>query len=136
MSQPRPDPRVSFIIPVFDGLSFTRACLDSLVQTVNLSEHEVIVIDDLSTDGTREYLAGRPDPPFGVILNEARRGYSGSNNVAAAVARGEFLCLLNNDLVLTPGWLAPLLRAFDQFPNAGIVGNVQRNSSTGRYDHM
>jgi O-antigen biosynthesis protein len=136
MSQPRPDPRVSFIIPVFDGLSFTRACLDSLVQTVNLSEHEVIVIDDLSTDGTREYLAGRPDPPFRVILNETRRGYAGSNNVAAAVARGEFLCLLNNDLVLTPGWLAPLLRAFDQFPNAGIVGNVQRNSSTGRYDHM
>jgi GT2 family glycosyltransferase len=136
MSQPRPNPRISFIIPVFDGLPLTRACLDSLRETVNLSEHEVIVIDDRSTDGTREYLVELPEPPFRFIRNETRRSYAASNNTAAAVATGEFLCLLNNDLILTPGWLAPMLRAFDQFPKAGIVGNIQRNLSTGRYDHM
>jgi GT2 family glycosyltransferase len=136
MSQPRPDPRVSFIIPVFNGLPFTRACLDSLRETVDLSEHEVVLVDDLSTDGTREYLAGLSDLSFRIILNDTRRSYAASNNAAAAVARAEFLCLLNNDLVLTPGWLAPMLRAFDQFPDAGVVGNVQRNPSTGRYDHM
>ena len=136
MSQPRPDPRISFIIPVFNGLSFTRACLDSLRQTVNLADDEVIVIDDLSTDGTREYLAGLPGPPFRVIRNETRRSYAVSNNAAAAVARAEFLCLLNNDVVLTPGWLEPMLRAFDRFPHVGIVGNIQRNPRTGRYDHM
>jgi GT2 family glycosyltransferase len=136
MSQPRSDSRISFIIPVFNGLSFTRACLDSLKKTVDLSGHEVIVIDDLSTDGTREYLAELPDPPFRVILNETRRSYAASNNVAATVACSEFLCLLNNDVVLTPGWLEPMLRAFEQFPDAGVVGNIQRYPSTGRYDHM
>jgi GT2 family glycosyltransferase len=136
MSQPRPDPSISFIIPVFDGLPFTRACLDSLRETVNISEYEVIVVDDLSVDGTREYLANLPGPPFRVILNETSRNYAASNNTAAAIASAEFLCLLNNDVVLTPGWLAPILRAFDQFPGAGIVGNIQRNPSTGRYDHM
>ena len=136
MSQPRPDPRISFIIPVFNGLPFTRACLDSLGQTVNLLEHEVILIDDHSTDGTREYLAALPEPPFRIVRNEVRQGYARSNNVAAAAARGEFLCLLNNDLVLTPGWLAPMLSVFDRFPNAGVVGNVQRNPRTGQYDHM
>jgi GT2 family glycosyltransferase len=129
-------PRISFIISVFNGLPFTCACLDSLRETVNLSEHEVIVVDDFSTDGTREYLAGLSDPPFRVILNEARRNYAVNNNIAAGVANGEFLCLLNNDVVLTPGWLDPMLRAFDQFPDAGVVGNVQRNPSTGRFDHM
>jgi O-antigen biosynthesis protein len=136
MSQPRSDPRISFIIPVFNGLSLTRACLDSLRETVNLSEHEVVVVDDRSTDGTREYLAGLPNPPFRVILNGTRRNYAPSNNAAVAVARYDLLCLLNNDLVLTSGWLAPMLRAFDQFPDAGVIGNIQRYPSTGRYDHM
>jgi O-antigen biosynthesis protein len=127
---------ISFIISVYNGLSHTRACLDSLRETVDVTGHEIILIDDRSTDGTRGYLAELPEPPFRVILNEARQCYAKNNNTAAAVATGEFLCLLNNDLILTPGWLAPMLRAFDQFPNAGVVGNIQRNPSTGRYDHM
>jgi GT2 family glycosyltransferase len=129
-------PRVSFIIPVFNGLPLTKSCLDSLRQTVDLSEHEVIIVDDQSTDGTREYLAGLPEPPFRILANDRRRGYAANNNVAAGAARGELLCLLNNDTVLSPHWLEPMLRAFKRFPNAGVVGNVQRNPRTGRYDHM
>jgi GT2 family glycosyltransferase len=129
-------PRITFIIPVFNRLDFTRACLDSLRQTVDLSRHEVIIVDDHSIDGTREYLAALADPPFRLITNDRRRGYAASNNAAAHAARGEFLCLLNNDTVLSPGWLEPMLRAFTRFPDAGFVGNVQRNPRTGRYDHM
>jgi O-antigen biosynthesis protein len=126
---------ITFILPVFNGLDYTRACLNSLRETVDLAKHEVIVVDDLSTDGTREFLAELP-PPFRVVLNDTRRNYAANNNAAAAVARGEFLCLLNNDLVFTPGWLEPMLRPFDRFPKVGFVGNVQRNPRTGRYDHM
>ena len=135
-SAARPHPRVSFLISVFNGLRLTKACVDSLCQTTDLSAHEVIIVDDSSTDGTRAYLAGLPAPPFRVILNNAKRSYAANNNAAAAVAGGEFLCLLNNDTVLSPGWLDALLRAFGRFPNAGLVGNAQRNSRTGRYDHM
>lgn len=98
----RPTSRVSFIIPVFNGLSLTRSCLDSLRKTVDLSEHEVIVVDDRSTDGTREYLNDLPVPPFRILANDRRRGYAASNNIAASVATGEWLCLLNNDTVLPP----------------------------------
>ena len=136
MSAARPSPHISFIIPVFNRLRLTKACLDSLRQTTDLSACEVIVIDDLSTDGTREHLAALPAPRFRVILNEAKHSYAANNNNAAAAASGEFLCLLNNDTVLSPGWLEALLHAFDRFPNAGLVGNVQRNPRTGRYDHM
>ena len=131
-----PVPRLSFIISVFNGLQFTKACLDSLHQTVDLSTHEVIVVDDVSTDGTREFLARLREPACRVMLNEARRNFAANNNAAAAIARGEFLCLLNNDLVLRPGWLEPMLRAFELFPAAGLVGNVQRNPRTRKYDHM
>jgi GT2 family glycosyltransferase len=127
---------ISFLIPVHNGLDYTQACLESLQRTVDIADHEVIIVDDRSTDGTREFLAGLPQPPFRIIRNDARRGYAANNNAAAAVASGELLCLLNNDLVLQPGWLAPMVRVFELFPNAGMVGNVQRNPRTGRYDHM
>lgn len=128
--------KISFLIPVHNGIDYTQACLESLQRTVDIAHHEVIIVDDRSTDGMREYLAGLPQPPFRIIRNDARRGYAANNNAAAAIATGELLCLLNNDLVLQPGWLAPMVCAFELFPNAGLVGNVQRNPRTGRYDHM
>ena len=46
------------------------------------------------------------------------------------------LALLNNDLVLRPGWLRPMLRALDSLgPRAGMVGNIQLNAATGKVDH-
>ena len=128
-------PLVSFIIPVFNCLALTQDCLRSLEQTVQGHAWEAIIVDDCSTDGTGEFLASLP-PPYRVLRNETRQGYSTSNNRAAVIARGEFLCLLNNDTVLLPGWLEPMLAAFERFPDAGVVGNVQRNLRTGRYDHM
>lgn len=129
------DNPISFLIPLHNGLSYTRACLQSLEQTVSLKDHEVILVDDASTDGTREYV-GRLTAPYRVLRNETRRNYAASMNRAAQAAEGHFLCLLNNDLIFTEGWLAPMLRAFELFSKVGFVGNVQINPTTGRYDHM
>ena len=120
---------------VYNGLEFTRNCLHDLRRTVDLSTHEVIIVDDTSTDSTREFLATL-GPPFRIILNTTKRSYAANNNAAARLASGDVLCLLNNDLVLTSDWLEPMLAAFDRFPDAGFVGNVQRRPHTGRYDHM
>jgi GT2 family glycosyltransferase len=97
--------------------------------------HEIVLIDDGSTDGTRPWLATLA-PPFRVVLNERNLGYAGANNRGAAVAVGEFLVLLNNDLVLTPHWLEPMLSAHRQLESkAGVIGNVQRDVRTGVVDH-
>ncbi len=98
--------------------------------------YEIILVDDGSTDGTREWLASLSDPPFRIILNEQNSGYAVANNRGAAVARGEFLALLNNDLVLTPRWLEPMLAIFEHEPAAGLVGNVQYDVRTGSLDHI
>jgi len=128
-------PVVSFVIPAYNCLALTRNCLKSLEQTVGDRPWEAIVVDDCSTDGTAEFLTALP-PPYRVLRNETKSSFADSNNRAATVARGEFLCLLNNDTVLTPGWFEPMLDAFERFADAGVVGNVQRNPRTGRYEHM
>lgn len=128
-------PKISFLIPMYNGLELTRACLRSLEQTVDLSEHEVILINDASSDGTKEFL-DTLSAPYRAIHNDRRSSYAGALNRGVAEARGEMLCCLNNDLVFNPGWLPPMLRVFEKFPNVGIVGNVQTDGRTGRYNHM
>jgi GT2 family glycosyltransferase len=98
--------------------------------------HEIVFVDDGSTDGTRDWLQTLPGDPFRVVLNERNLGYAGANNRAAAVARGEFLVLLNNDLVLQPRWLEPMLRAQRRLgARAGLVGNIQLDAKSGAVDH-
>jgi GT2 family glycosyltransferase len=122
-------------MPMHNGLEFTRVALRTLQQTVELTPHEVILINDASTDGTAEFLNELP-PPCRVIHQAQRGGYAAGMNRGVALARGEILCLLNNDLVFTEGWLPPMLRAFDKFPDAGVVGNVHFNPRLRKYDHM
>lgn len=128
--------QVSFIIPLFNNLALTRACVDSLRATLPATlTHEIILVDDGSTDGTRAWLATLT-APFRVVLNDRNLGYARANNRAAAVATGEFLALLNNDLILVPQWLEPMLAAHRSLGRrAGLIGNIQLNARTGEIDH-
>jgi GT2 family glycosyltransferase len=70
------------------------------------------------------------------VLNERNLGFGAATNRGAAVARGEVLALLNNDLVLGKGWLGPMLGALDSpAGRTGLVGNVQFNAATREVDH-
>ena len=132
---PTPGMKVSFIIPLYNCLPLTQAMLASLRETLPAGlDCEIILVDDGSTDGTRKWLADLP-APCRSILNEKNLGFAAACNRGAAAATGEFLFFLNNDLVLLPRWLEPMLAAFDRFPLAGLVGNVQLNAATGAVDH-
>jgi len=128
--------RLSVIVPLYNCLPLTRAMVASLRASLpDDLDHEIILVDDGSTDGTREWLAGL-GAPFRVILNERNLGYGAANNRGAAVAQGEFLALLNNDLVLAPGWIEPMLQAHAWLRSrAGVVGNLQLDARTGALDH-
>lgn len=127
--------QVSFIIPLYNCLNLTQECLRSLQASLPASlKYEIILVDDGSTDGTREWLATL-SPPCRVLLNERNLGYAGANNRGATVARGEWLFFLNNDLVLTRGWFEPMARLLRTRTDVGLVGNVQRDASTQRVDH-
>lgn len=127
--------KVSFIIPLYNGLELTKACLDSLQKTLPTDlTHEIIFVDDGSTDGTREWLETLPSPCRAVI-NEENLRYAGSNNRGAEEATGEYLALLNNDLELLPGWLEPMLGALEEDQSLALIGNVQRRVDDNEIDH-
>ena len=128
--------QVSFIIPLFNNLALTRACVASLQATLPAGlTHEIILVDDGSTDDTRSWLATL-GPPFRVVLNDRNLGYAAANNRAITHARGDVLALLNNDLVLLPRWLEPMLGAHRSLADrAGLIGNIQLDAGTGAIDH-
>ena len=127
--------QISIITSLFNRLDLTRACLRSLEDTLRGWRYEIILIDDVSTDGTREFLAGLTDPRYRVILNDAPRSFAANNNAGARLARAPLLCFLNNDTVLLPGWLEPMAALAGRVPDVAVVGNVQREPVSGLIDH-
>jgi GT2 family glycosyltransferase len=127
---------VSFVIPLYNCLPLTQAMLASLQATLPADlDHEIILVDDGSTDGTRAWLASLGHQAR-VILNDRNLGYAGANNRGVAAAVKDRVALLNNDLVLTPRWLEPMLAVHRRLgPRAGLVGNVQLDARTGLLDH-
>lgn len=127
--------KVSFIIPLYNGLELTQACLRSLQDTLPADlTHEIIFVDDGSTDGTREWLKTLK-APCRHLINESNLRFAGSNNRGAREAQGEILALLNNDLELLPGWIDPMLAALDEDQTIALIGNVQRRVDDDQIDH-
>ncbi|UNK56464.1 glycosyltransferase family 2 protein [Pseudoxanthomonas daejeonensis] len=111
----------SIIIPVYNNLACTLDCLRSIVASGDEASCEVIVVDDASTDATRETLEGVPGLRY--ERNDVNSGFIRTCNTGAALARGRFLVLLNNDTVVQPGWLDSLLKTFHDYPDTGLAGS-------------
>ena len=116
-------PLVSILVVTHDGLAWTRACLESLDRRTDWPRFEVIVADNASTDGTREWLGDeeRRGTLRAVMLPD-NRGFAAGVNAAAAASHGDYLCILNNDTLVTRGWLSALVRHLETSRDLGMVG--------------
>lgn len=116
----------SVIIPVFNKWELTRRCLASLASCTREENFEVLVADNASGDETVSACAPTGRALFGTRFKhlrfETNLNFAGACNRGAAAAEGERLFFLNNDTVLTPDWLEPLLRAFTEEERLGAVG--------------
>jgi GT2 family glycosyltransferase len=115
------NPLVSIIIPVFNNLQITLECLASISQfTSSDISYEVIVADDSSTDGSFNTLKNINN--IKIFKNGENIGFIKNCNKALKQASGKYVLFLNNDTQVTRGWLGHLLRTYESYPNAGIVG--------------
>lgn len=115
----------SIIIPTYNGLDLLSNCIDSIREHTD-SPYEIIVVDNGSNDGTREYC--RRERLILISLPE-NRGFPVACNKGMAVAAGEQLLLLNNDCRVAPHWLSQLLTALYSAEDVGMVGPVTNYAS-------
>lgn len=111
--------RVSIVIPVFNKYNYTRRCLVSILENTSGITYEVVVVDNASTDSTRDMLASFEN--IVVARNSDNRGFVEACNIGASRSRGEYILFLNNDTEVVSGWLEAMCRPFDD-PETGIVG--------------
>jgi GT2 family glycosyltransferase/Tfp pilus assembly protein PilF len=123
--QPPTHELASIIILCCNELEYTRQCLESVLRWTR-PPYELILVDNGSTDGTLEYLRTIEGPPVRVqvIRNESNLGYSAGCNQALARSSGRYLVFLNNDTIVTEGWLDRLIAWALHEPRVGLVGPV------------
>ncbi len=117
-------PMVSIIIPTRNGLELLRQCVDSIFSRTDYVNFEILIIDNGSDDqATLEYLQNlAANPKIRVLRDERPFNYSALNNSAVEQARGELICLLNNDIeVISREWLGEMASIALQ-PSVGAVG--------------
>ncbi|MFT5315251.1 MAG: GT2 family glycosyltransferase [Candidatus Krumholzibacteriia bacterium] len=122
--------KASVIVLTFNALSFTRQCAASLLAHTD-SRHEIIFVDNGSTDGTVDFLRelASAHDQVKTITNADNLGFAAGNNVGLAAATGRHMVLLNSDTVVTNGWLECLIQAAEDNPRAGLIGPVTNNIS-------
>lgn len=120
----------SIIILTHNQLEHTQLCLQSIEQYTP-QRFDLIIVDNGSTDGTLDYLRKYTNyrNNVHVIANKENLGFAAGNNQGLAVAGGNFLLLLNNDTIVTEGWLTNMLSVFERYSDVGIVGPVSNNVS-------
>ena len=121
---PRPAqlPPVAIVMLTWNGLAYTRECLDSLRTLTTGVEYQLIVVDNGSSDGTREYL--RTLDWITLIENPTNEGFTRGNNrgFLAALPNADILMLNNDTRILHADWLARLRDTAHSNPGYGIVG--------------
>ncbi len=122
-------PKVSVVVLTYNNLELTEACLDSLIRWTDYPNLEIIVVDNASTDGSPDYLKKFKEeyPQIKLILSPTNLGFAAGNNLGLKEATGDYLVMLNNDTVVTPGWVMTMLRHFESDSDIGIVGPVTNN---------
>ncbi len=128
----KPQKLVSIIILTCNALAYTKQCINS-IQNHTGSLHEIIFVDNASSDGTVEYLRNltKEHSNYKLIENHENRGFAAGNNQGVAIASGEFVLLLNNDVLVSDGWLEGLVESLERDEKIGMVGPIT-NAISGR----
>lgn len=114
---------ISVIICTHNRAALLGRAIDSLTAQVGAVPTEIVVVDNCSTDATERVVQDLSDRYPGLIryIAEERLGLSHARNTGMRAARGDIIAFIDDDVVLCPGWLEGLARAFDTHPEAACV---------------
>ena len=123
---------LTVVIPSFNGIALLEQCLPTLHAALDRAQWskqtEILVVDDHSTDGTEDWIKAH-HPTVQVIHNTGCRGFAGVVNTGLRAARGSWIGLLNNDVLIDEQWL---LAARPHFQNPSIASVATRMMMGGQ----
>lgn len=119
-------PKVQIIVLTYNNLEVSKLCIKSILEKTAYPNYELIIVDNCSVDGTRAYLTklAKEQLNVRVIFNEKNTGFAAGNNVGIKNTDGAYVVLLNNDTVVTRGWLTALTKHMEQNSRLGMCGPV------------
>jgi len=117
------DPLISIIILNRNGLEHLKRLFKNFKENSKYPAHEIIVVDNGSTDESIDYLEVlQSNLPIKIIKNSKNKSFSEANNDAVNIAKGEYILLLNNDVEPTLGWLNEMMQTSLRYDKVGAVG--------------
>lgn len=121
MNQLSTAPRVTVLLPVYNGARFLAQSIESILRQ-SFDDFELLVINDGSTDGSREVVLSFRDARIRLIDNEANLGLVASLNKGIGLARGEYLARMDQDDIAMPERLARQVTFLDSNPQISVLG--------------
>lgn len=120
--------KADLIIPVYNQLGFTKACLESIRKNTLLKDYRLVVVDNASTDDTLKWLSGFRDENMTIIANGKNLGFAKAINQGIELSRADYIGFLNNDIEVSKGWLTSLITILASDKTVGAVGPVCSNN--------
>ena len=120
----------SIVILTHNRLEQTKKCVKS-IRKHTPEVHEIIFVDNASTDSTVKWLHGqiRENKNYRLMENKENVGVAKGRNQGIVASRGEYILLLDNDVVVSPGCLSGMLACLNHAPDAGIIGPMTNSAS-------
>ncbi|MCX7927312.1 MAG: glycosyltransferase family 2 protein [Candidatus Omnitrophica bacterium] len=113
--------KVDIIIPVYNQLSFTKECIESIRKNTKIPYH-LIIVDDNSNEETKRYLNFLShNTEITILHNGVNLGWIVSVNRGINISNAEYLCIMNNDTVVYPDWLEEMVLIAERHPQIGLV---------------
>jgi len=111
---------VSIIVPVRYRADLTQVCLDSIIKYTKIP-YELILVQEGEDKEITRLLKSYTD---NFVQNKKPLGFAGAMNTGLGLAKGNYCCFLNNDTVVTPDWLYPILDVFKKDKRVGLISPV------------
>ena len=113
-------PKVSVCVPTYNRVHYLKRCVDAVLRQT-LTDFELVISDNASSDGTQAYVERLDDPRVRYIRHSVNRGSRHNWNHCLQLARGQFVAICHDDDWYEPTFLERACRAFSNAPGVGLV---------------
>ncbi len=119
--------KLSVIIVSWNAKDYLVKCLQSLIPELEGTNAEMIVVDNFSSDGAPDIIE-KIFPTVKLIRNDRNLGFAKANNIGIKISSGEYVCLMNSDIIVRKGCIHRLLEYMNSNTNVGVVGPKTLNA--------